>query len=378
MTRHEISPGGGWTELAPVLRSVLAGRGTLVVATSGSSGTPKRVELSGQALRASGTGTAEHLGGPGRWVLALPTHHIAGLQVLARSVQAGTEPVALPEGMQFRADSFARAVELAGSGDDGAGGAAGGSAGGTAAPLYTSLVPTQLHRLLADPAGRDALTAVDAVLLGGAAADPRLLTRARELTRVVTTYGMSETCGGCVYDGVPLAGVQVRVRPEDDRVELGGEVLAEGYVGQPELTAQRFVTDGDGRWFVTDDRGRLDEDHRLVVLGRVDDVINTGGLKVEPRDVEAALTDLPEVDEAVVVGLPDPEWGQVVAALLTPADPGAPAPATEQVRAALSPTLPPHAVPRQIGWSDRIPLLPSGKPDRATVRDLLSREDPTA
>ena len=365
VTRHVLGPGTTWAELAPVLADVLDGAGgSIVVETSGSSGTPKRVELPGPALRASGEATEQIMGGPGRWVLALPPHHVAGLQVLARSVLAGTEPVALPSGMPFRADSFAVAVERAGSGGH---------------PVYTSLVPTQLHRLVMDAGGEGtrALAAVDAVLLGGAAADPGLLARAREHTRVITTYGMSETCGGCVYDGTPLPGVRVRVDAEG-RILLGGAVLAAGYVDLPDLTAERFVEVDGRRWFRTDDRGRWQDPStpgRLQVLGRVDDVINTGGHKVEPRDVEAALAALPQVGEAVVVGLPDPEWGQVVAALLTPSPSTtlrAPVDLTT-LRAALAPTLPPHAVPRRIAWSDHIPLLPSGKPDRAAARARLDR-----
>lgn len=360
MTDHQVAPGATWTELAPLLRSVLDGAGALVVQTSGSSGTPKRVRLPGRALRASGEATAEVVGGHGRWVLALPTHHVAGLQVLARSALAGTEPVALDPGMPFRAAPFAAAVAALGPDEE---------------RRLTSLVPTQLRRLLAEPVGVEALRRVT-VLLGGTAADPGLLARAREAgARVLTTYGMSETCGGCVYDGAPLPGVRVRVDPGDDRISLGGPVLAAGYVDRPELTAERFRTDTDGtRWFLTDDRG-LWRDGRLTVLGRVDDVIVTGGHKVEPGDVEAALRHLPGVGDALVVGLPDDEWGQRVAALLVPSAPpaaGAPRPRLDEVRAALAPTLPPHAVPRQIAWRDGIPLLDSGKPDRAAARATLA------
>ncbi|SOC56387.1 o-succinylbenzoate--CoA ligase [Ornithinimicrobium cerasi] len=357
MTDHPVPGGATWAGLAPVLRSVLDGDGpdALVVETSGSSGTPKRVRLPGPALRASGEATAQVVGGHGRWVLALPTHHVAGLQVLARSILAGTEPVALDPGMPFRPAPFAAAVAELGPGDG---------------PRLTSLVPTQLVRLLDDPEGTEALRRVT-VLLGGAAADPALLARAREAgARVVTTYGMSETCGGCVYDGVPLPGVRVHVDTTDGRISLGGPVVAAGYAGRPDVTPERFVTDADGtRWFRTDDRG-VWRDGRLTVLGRLDDVIVTGGRKVEPQDVETALRRLPEVHDALVVGLPDPEWGQRVAALLVGAGTSAPSP--DGLRAALAGTLPPHALPRQVLWRDGIPLLSSGKPDRAGVRSLLA------
>ena len=367
-----VPAGARWQDLAPRLRRILdpavARPGpAVVVATSGSSGRPKRVRLAGSALRASGEATATVLGGHGRWVLALPTHHVAGLQVLARSVLAGTVPVALDAEAPFTADAFARAVR-----DAGGRAGEGVGAGVGRVPLYASLVPTQLHRLLAAPGGRAAAARLDAVLLGGAAADPGLLATARAAgVRVVTTYGMSETAGGCVYDGRPLPGVLVRTDPVDDRVLLAGPVLADGYVDDPRLTASSFVVQEGRRWFVTGDRGRV-RDGRLEVLGRVDDLVVTGGHKVEPRDVENALRALPDVRDAVVVGVPDAEWGQVVAALLVPAD-GTPTHLTDlaRLREALSPALPRHALPRRVAVRDGIPLLPSGKPDRLRVARLL-------
>ncbi|MDO5739240.1 MAG: AMP-binding protein [Ornithinimicrobium sp.] len=372
MSDRPVPAGATWDDLAPLLHEVLeeGHADRVLVATSGSSGTPKRVRLSGSALRASGIGTGTVLGAAGRWVLALPTHHVAGLQVLARSVLAGTSPVAVDFDRPFGAASFAPAVEEASRGQH---------------PVYVSLVPTQLHRLLREGSheGRAALAAVDAVLLGGAAVDPALLHQAREVTRVVTTYGMSETCGGCVYDGAPLPGVAVRIDPRDGRIHLGGAVLADGYVDQPELTAARFITDVGGRWFVTDDRGVWREGH-LETLGRVDDLIVTGGHKVEPRDVEAALRALPGVGQALVVGVPDREWGQVVAAILTTSaaagDSAAgrsehgrvPAPSLATLCDALANALPPHALPRRILWRDAIPLLPSGKPDRSSALAALA------
>ena len=363
-----VPPGTTWTDLGPSLRRLMTGDDgrPVVVATSGSSGTPKRVRLPAAALRASGTGTAERLGGHGQWLLALPTHHVAGLQVLARSALAGTEPVELDLARASTADALAAAVARMDPGSR----------------RYASLVPTQLHRALADPAGVTALRELDAVLVGGAATDDGLLERARAAgARVVTTYGMSETCGGCVYDGVPLPGVRVEVTAEG-RVRLGGPVLAEGYVDDPLRTARSFVTDGSGRWFLTEDRG-VCRAGRLTVLGRVDDVVVTGGHKVEPRDVETALRALPGVQDALVVGVPDAEWGQRVAALVAlegglrravrdGAEEHRGATATaDDLRAALRRSLPAHAVPRQVEVVDGIPALPTGKPDRAAARRLL-------
>lgn len=369
MTDLHVPEGATWEDLHPRLRRILLEEPgeAVVVATSGSSGTPKRVRMPGAALRASGEATASFLGGHGRWLLALPTHHVAGLQVLARSVLAGTVPVALSPGMPFTAASFAAAVEeLVGVGPG---------------PRYVSLVPTQLHRLLADEPGARAAAKLDTILLGAAAADPGLLDRARdEGVRVVTTYGMSETCGGCVYDGRPLAGLQVRL--EEGRVHLAGPMLADGYVDargelDARVTTERFVGVDGTRWFCTDDRGELADDGRLRILGRVDDVIITGGHKVEPREVESALRALPEVDDAVVVGLPDPEWGQVVGAFVVPAAPWRDIPSgsaawRQVLRQALPPhTLPEHALPRRVAVRDAIPLLPSGKPDVQRIRRWL-------
>ncbi|HEY0187460.1 MAG TPA: o-succinylbenzoate--CoA ligase [Cellulomonas sp.] len=329
----------------------------LLVRTSGSTGEPREVLLTAAALRASGAATADRLAGHGRWLLALPAWHVAGLQVIVRSVLAGTEPVVLDG--PFRPGPFAAATaRLVGPG-----------------PRYTSLVPTQLRRLVDDPAGRQALTRYDAVLLGGAAADPALVGRARALgVRVVTTYGMSETCGGCVYDGVPLDGVQVDLEP-DGRIRLAGAVLAAGYRGASGGTT--FEEHEGSRWLRTSDLGRWAAAapgaiRRLEVLGRADDVLVTGGEKVAPVAVEAAvLTARPDVREVCVVGLPDPEWGQVVVAVVVPA--GGAGPDVEALRRAVADALGRAAAPRHVLTVDALPLRGPGKTDRRAVADLAAR-----
>jgi O-succinylbenzoic acid--CoA ligase len=306
----------------------------LVVPTSGSTGEPKGALLSAAALTASATATSARLGGDGRWLLALPPTHIAGLQVLIRSLLAGTTPVVL-------GDDFAAATEALGSGR-----------------RYTSLVPTQLRRLL-DSDASAALTSYDAVLVGGAAAPEALVARAREAgVRVVTTYGMSETSGGCVYDGEPLDGVRVDVT--GGVIRLGGPVLASGYRLRPDLTAAAFA---DG-WFTTNDLGEL-RGGRLTVIGRADDVVVTGGEKVAPAAVEAALSTHPAVAEAVVVGVPDDEWGQRVVAVVRLV-PGARL-ALDEAREHVAAVLPRAAAPRELRVVDALPLLASGKPDRAAL-----------
>ncbi|WP_234346446.1 o-succinylbenzoate--CoA ligase [Cellulomonas timonensis] len=332
----------------------------VVIRTSGSTGAPRGVLLAASALRASGEATAARLGGHGRWLLALPTEHVAGLQVVARSLLAGTTPVVMPAG-PFRAEAFARAVE---SFD------AGGPASGR---RYTSLVPTQLHRLLDSPAGLEALRTFDAVLLGGAAASPAMVESARGAGgRVLTTYGMSETCGGCVYDGEPLDGVRVDVDP-DGRVLLAGPVLAAGYLGRPDLDAEAFVLRDGVRWLRTSDLGELVADDvsgapRLRVLGRVDDVIVTGGAKVAPAAVEGVLHTLATVAEACVVGVADAEWGQAVTAVVVPR-PGSDGPTLAEARTAVTAALGPAAAPRRLLVVGSLPVRGPGKVDRRAVAE---------
>ena len=335
----------------------------VAVTTSGSSGDPKTVLLSAGALLASAGATHDRLGGGGHWLLALPAQHVAGLQVLVRSLIAGTRPTVLDGSAGFTPEGFVAAVSAMPTGRVGA-------------HRYTALVPTQLTRLLnaPDAAGERALAALrgfDAVLVGGAATGPALRQQAVDAgVRLVTTYGMSETCGGCVYDEVPLDGVQVRL--DDGRVSLGGPMLARGYLGDPASPA--FVTDADGRWFRTDDAGTWDGD-RLHVLGRLDSMIITGGVKVAPGPVEAALLGLPGVAEAVVVGLPDPEWGQRVAAALV-LRPGAVAPTLAQARARVAAEISGPAAPRQLTLLDALPLRGPGKPDRTAITTALAELPP--
>jgi O-succinylbenzoic acid--CoA ligase len=310
----------------------------LVVVTSGSTGRGRGVLLSAAALRASATATHARLGGPGAWLLALPVSAIAGLQVLCRSVLAGTRPEVLAKGEPL-ADAVRRMPQ---------------------ARRYTALVPTQLRRFLdEEPA---ALGSFDAVLVGGAATDAGLLARARTAgVSVVTTYGMTETAGGCVYDGQPLDGVRVRVT---DGVELAGPTLALGYRLDPAATEAAFA----GGWFRTRDAGTLDVDGRLTVTGRLDDVVITGGVNVAPGAVETVLREHPDVADAVVFGRPDATWGHRVVATVVPT-PGA-TPALPELREWVSDRLGRPAAPRQLHVLDALPLLHTGKPDRRAVAAL--------
>ncbi len=331
------------------------GPGSLVLATSGSTGTQKWVQLRAAALSASVAATHARLGGPGRWLLALPTQHVAGLQVLVRAALAG---------------SRATILDLRGGFDPAAFCAAAQRMARAAGRRYTALVPTQLARLLdTDP---EPLAGFDAVLLGGAATPEQLLARARTAgVPVVTTYGMTETAGGCVYDGWPLEGTQVQCNGNHGTIELAGPTLATGYLDAPEDTARAFR---DG-WFRSCDLGRLDSHGRLQVLGRADDLIVTGGLNVAPAEVEAVLTGLPGVAAACVVGLPDPEWGERVTAVVIPADPGRP-PDPEALRTAAHRLLTGAQLPKEIILLDALPVRGVGKPDRGAVRAMLAARNP--
>jgi len=318
--------------------------GPIVVRTSGSTGRPKDVVLSAAALRASATAAQSRLGGPGQWLLQLPPAQVGGLQVLVRSLLAGTQPILAAEH-----PSLPAAVEaMAGS------------------RRFTSVVPTQLHRLAA--VGELAvLRDFDAVLVGGAALAPELLRRCMDAgVTVVATYGLSETCGGCVYDGRALDGVHVRLG-SDGRIRLAGPVLFDGYLDDTEATAQ-VLRDG---WLLTGDLGRLDEDGRLHVLGRVDDVVVSGGVNVALSAVSAALRQLPGVGDAAAVGVSDPEWGTRVTACLVVAA-GEPTPDLASVRDFCAETLPRTWAPRAVVRLESLPLLPGGKLDRAALQALAS------
>ena len=410
----------------------------MVLRTSGSTtGTGKLVGVSMDALVASARATHKRLDGPGIWVLALPAYHAAGVQVLVRAAVAGTHVFNAYKEGGFDPQHLAQVIDAAcaaaadcGAGssfdDDAVSSCAGGADGeaegalaaddsGRACPVYTSLVPTQLRRALDDEQLRGALARLDAVLIGGAAADAQLLEQAKAAgIRVVTTYGMSETCGGCVYDGQPLPGVSMDVDQATGAIWLSGPMLATGYLGDEERTRRCFVSrpqagvgasgvgetasaaesaeagaGGPGagsdagageparRWFITSDRGHI-VDGRLQVLGRLDDVIISGGIKVEPGPIEALLALNPLVSECAVVGLPDLQWGQVVTAVVVPAsmpglgrvDEGA---ILAQIRVYLEQKLSGAQCPKQVLLADALPYKGIGKVDRRALAQSLAR-----
>jgi o-succinylbenzoate---CoA ligase len=289
----------------------------LVIETSGSTGQPKRVMLSRDAMRASAAATHERLGGPGRWELNLPPTYVAGVQVLYRTLRAGD-----------------------------------------ASRSYLSLVPTQLVRVLLSEQRVDEVRRFDAVLVGGGPLRPTVRSEAeRRGICVVQTYGMSETCGGCVYDGVPLDGVEVRI--DDGEVLLRGPILFDGYEGEPERTAAAFR---DG-WLVTSDLGHWAEDGRLRIDGRADGVIISGGVKVPAQSVAAMLAVELHGAPVEVIGVPDPEWGERVVMVVAANDPIS----LEHMRDLVRPR---EWAPRQLVVVKELPMLRNGKPDRMAMRKL--------
>jgi O-succinylbenzoic acid--CoA ligase len=330
----------------------------LVVETSGTTGRPKRVALSADAVLASAAATEGALGGPGQWLLALPVQYIAGSNVLARSLVAGTTPVLVPPGGL----TSARVREAVAAMDN---------------PVkYTALVPAQLSRLVdeaeaeaeantgAETGGdlQSALAGFARILVGGQATPASLIERATALGWNVTrTYGSSETCGGIVYDGIPVG--QASVRIVDGRIELGGPTLADYYLSDPERTERTLVEHDGLRWYRTDDAGEF-VDGVLRVLGRLDDTIVTGGLKVRLGEVERVVREQAGLSDAVVVAGYHPEWGDVPVVVTTAR------PALDEVRRAVGAVLTPESRPDRIITVDAVPTLPSGKPDRLAAARL--------
>lgn len=320
----------------------------LVVETSGSTGTPKRVALSADAVLASAAASNGALGEPGQWLLALPVHYIAGINVLARSLVASIPPVPVAPGRMDAATVLAAIATM------------------TEKVRYTALVPAQLGRLLdeADESAelRDAIAGFARILVGGQSTPASLLDRARAHGwRVTRTYGSSETCGGVVYDGRPIG--QATVRIVDGRIELGGPTIAEYYLGDPERTERTFVEHDEHRWYRTDDAGEL-VDGVLRVTGRLDDTIVTGGLKVRLGDVERVVREQPGLADAVVVAGHHPEWGEVPVVVTTAR------PDLATLRRAVGTQLPAEARPDRVVTVDALPQLPSGKPDRLAIARL--------
>ncbi|GAA5202521.1 AMP-binding protein [Microbacterium jejuense] len=335
----------------------------VVVTTSGSTGVPKSVVLGRDALTASALSTADRIG-DGAWLLALPASYVAGLQVLVRSIVADREPAILSGA--FTPQAFTAAALTMAS-----------SVGGERVPTYTSLVPAQLSKLL-DAADHDphvlaALRSFECILVGGQALPAATRERAEAAgARIARTYGSTETSGGCVYDGVPLRGVQVRI--ERGEVQVSGPTLADGYLGDQQRTDAVFVRESDGgRWYRTGDAG-LFEDGVLRIHGRIDNVIVSGGVNISLDRVERIVRSVPGLDTAVVVGIADERWGEasVIVASRGEALRRSEAVQLEEARAAVQAEIGSHARPSRLVLVDELATLPSGKPDREAIRRAVA------
>lgn len=343
---------------APALPDEVPAGTAVVLTTSGSTGVPKSVVLSRSALTSSALATAARIG-EGHWLLSLSGGYVAGVQVMVRALVAGRDPAILAG--RFTPRAFAHAVSGMHS-----------MAGGERVPTYTSLVPAQLQTLLDaadDPDVLRALRSFETILIGGQALPVPVRERAAELgVRIVRTYGSTETSGGCVYDGVPLDGV--RVEAAGGELRIAGPNLADGYLGDPDRTAQTFVTDPAGvRWYRTGDAGTV-TDGVVAVTGRIDNVIISGGVNVSLDRVERVVQSVPGLEAAVVVGAPHERWGQTpVIALAGSAD----AALLAAARAAVEAELGKPARPDRIVPLTTVPRLPSGKPDRRAITALVTR-----
>lgn len=317
----------------------------LVMATSGSTGTPKGAMLSPANLISSADATHHALGGPGQWLLAMPAHHIAGMQVLIRSLVAGVDPLCLDVSGGFQIPEFAaKTRELCSTGDR----------------SYTALTPMQLAKAMDTLEGIEALRSFDGILIGGAPLPVELAESAQKLDIIFhTTYGSSETAGGCVYNGLPLRGVRVRV-DADSRVLLGGPMIACGYRNAPHHEA--FSEPG---WFKTSDSGRI-RDGKLEIIGRMDTIIDSGGLKLHPEIVEKALLSMPGVEAACALGVPHPRLGQAVVAAYV----GSPSP-MELMTFLHEGALEHWQIPKELKQLECLPTTSLGKVDRPKLSALF-------
>ena len=328
----------------------------LVVETSGTTGKPKRVWLSADALRWSATTHLEAVGGAGVWWAVLPVTYIAGIQVLTRSMVSGVEPIFATPGAFGPGTLLADIPAL--------------SEAKKNHRVYSAMVPAQLQRLL-DAATHDAgvaegLRLFDAILVGGQAIPGSLVDKARDLdVSIIRTYGSAETSGGCVWDGRPLPGVSVT--DMDGRLAISGPHLAGGYLDDEVLTNEHFVWQDGHRWYLTDDHGVVSTEGIVSVSGRVDDVIVSGGKKVSLAAVERILVDELGWDGCVVVAGVHEEWGHV------PVVVSAVSRDLDQARKLVAGRLGVEARPDRLVVVEELPLLGSGKPDRVSLSGLVSQ-----
>jgi O-succinylbenzoic acid--CoA ligase len=311
-----------------------------IVESSGSTGTPKRISISTNALLHAARAGQERLGPQGQWLLALPINFIAGQQVLVRSLLADAQPVIMNTAMPFTADAFLRSTLLMSHEN-----------------RYTSLVPFQLAKLVAQAQSDEVLLAAlrsfRAIVVGGQSTPSELREKAIDLgLKVIISYGMTETAGGCVFDGIPLDGVRLKIAP-DSRLLISGKTLAE---------------DQDD-WIFTNDLAELSADGKLNIIGRADRVIISGGLKLSLERVEYLGSELAGVEEIAAVSLPDQSFGERVGIAYI----GSPEVA-DDIANQLAHLLGPAGKPVRVIRVDKLPKLLTGKTDNRLVAQLFSQE----
>jgi len=336
--RAALAGTGPALAFAATSRSHVSPEIAIVIPTSGSTGTPKEVAYTADAIRASARASHSYLGAEtgDRWSLLLPINHIAGVNVLVRSLELGSDVI--DNRLSGKSQTFESAE-------------------------FTSIVPTQLHRALnGDQELLRHLQSAKKVLVGGAASNAALLRAAQQMdVDVITTYGMSEMSGGCVYDNSPLPGVNVEINNEGF-IRLRGPMMAAGYLNEPDVW---MAATGDG-WFTTQDFGTLSAG-LLTVSGRADDVIISGGENISLSTIDALLNNHFAPQRFIAFGLPDQEWGTK---LCLASD-------SEMNRDAISDVLRSEfgkfAVPKEFQRVDVLPMRGIGKPDRAALVATFTR-----
>ena len=321
------------SDAAPVTPGV-----AVVMPTSGTAGAPKLVELHRVAVVVAVSRSAKRLGASPEapWLCPLTPAHIGGLLVLLRAAILGA-PVTVHE--RFDPERLVRDAEGA---------------------AFASVVPAMVRRLVASGLGLHGLT----LLVGGDELDAETAGAARARgARLVTTYGLTETCGGFAYDGIPLDGMEVRLDAEDS-IEVSGSTVMENYRLDPAATGAAFTTDG---WLRTGDLGAIDDGGRLAIHGRADHVIRTGGEKVWPEEVERVLSGHPKVADVAVAGRPDLEWGARVSAFVVPRAIDDP-PSLDELRVLGADHLARFKLPRELSLVAEIPRTRTGKVRRHALR----------
>jgi O-succinylbenzoic acid--CoA ligase len=341
----------------------------VVCSTSGSTGNPRGVLLTATAIKTSAKAFADRFGKDFRWVMAMPAHRIAGIMVLTRAFLFENPHVIDPStggARPFDPATFAVTTMQAvrESKQDGR-------------PLAVSLVPTQIGRLLeSGSVGIEALLSYDLVLSGAAATPQPMLNRLRELgVKVVISYGMTETCGGCVYDGQTLNAVSISLGTKDDvepgRITISGPVIASGYRLRPDLDAVAFIENK----LITHDVGKLDQNGLLHVLGRLDDVVQVGGTNVSLSAVEAILRHHPAISDVAVIDIADDLWGSIPMAYIVLRDQNVNrANLSELIKQTVTDRIGRAATPRSIEFVEHLPMLDSGKIDRLSLRISASED----